>query len=130
MQLPCYARRTRRDAATLPAGPLRLSHCVWPGTMHHHYPPLWSLPSTPPHCPLQTPGSPFVFGVDPAWHGTRTELSFLNSMKMKMSILLGVVQVRARLPGCCFGPPYLASLVCTSCRSYRSSQGEHEHPAG
>ena len=51
-------------------------------------------PSTPPHCPLQTPGSPFVFGVDPAWHGTRTELSFLNSMKMKMSILLGVVQVR------------------------------------
>ncbi|KAM7278411.1 hypothetical protein ACFE04_005545 [Oxalis oulophora] len=36
---------------------------------------------------------PYPFGVDPSWRGSRSELPFLNSLKMKMSILFGIAQM-------------------------------------
>jgi len=36
---------------------------------------------------------PYVFGMDPIWHGRKTELPYFNSWKMKMSIILGVVHM-------------------------------------
>ena len=44
---------------------------------------------------LAATGGTYGLGVDPAWHGARTELQFLNSVKMKASIVLGVVQMNA-----------------------------------
>ena len=31
--------------------------------------------------------------MDPVWRGTKTELPYLNSLKMKMSILIGVTHM-------------------------------------
>ncbi|KAF2567601.1 hypothetical protein F2Q68_00024990 [Brassica cretica] len=40
---------------------------------------------------------PYPFGVDPSWRGSRSELPYLNSLKMKMSILLGIAQMNLGL---------------------------------
>eukprot|EP00744_Colponema_vietnamica_P001013 GILI01001737.1.p1 GENE.GILI01001737.1~~GILI01001737.1.p1 ORF type:complete len:847 (+),score=304.50 GILI01001737.1:163-2703(+) len=38
-------------------------------------------------------GSVYPIGLDPAWHVAENELMFVNSLKMKLSVILGVMQM-------------------------------------
>ncbi|RNE96111.1 putative vacuolar proton translocating ATPase subunit A [Trypanosoma conorhini] len=40
-----------------------------------------------------TPARPVIFGVDSAWAETENKLEFYNSIKMKCSVIIGVVQM-------------------------------------
>lgn len=55
----------------------------------------------------------YPFGVDPAWHGSRTELPFLNSLKMKMSILIGVAQMNLGIILSYFNALYFKNSINT-----------------
>ncbi|KAL5563090.1 hypothetical protein UlMin_032837 [Ulmus minor] len=56
-------------------------------------------------------GPTYPFGLDPVWHGSRSELPFLNSLKMKMSILLGVAQMNLGILLSYFNATYFRNNV-------------------
>eukprot|EP00891_Asterochloris_glomerata_P009677 jgi/Astpho2/9677/Aster-03937 len=64
---------------------------------------------------MQPGKGPYGFGVDPTWHGTRTELQYLNSLKMKMSIILGVIQMNLGILMSLFNQRYFRDKLSTIC---------------
>ncbi|KAI9455518.1 ATPase V0/A0 complex subunit [Russula earlei] len=54
----------------------------------------WTFPEGESGIVLGEPsGHVYPFGLDPAWHGAENALTFTNSYKMKMSIVLGVAHM-------------------------------------
>ncbi|RMZ53545.1 hypothetical protein APUTEX25_003367 [Auxenochlorella protothecoides] len=64
---------------------------------------------------MPRPGAPYPVGVDPAWHGTRTELPYLNSLKMKMSIVLGIAQMNGGILLSFLNQRYFSDSLSTWC---------------
>ncbi len=59
--------------------------------------------------------APVVFGIDPIWHGRKTELPYLNSVKMKMSILIGVTHMNFGILNSLFNNLYWKDTLSTLC---------------
>lgn len=57
----------------------------------------------------------YPFGVDPSWRGSRSELPFLNSLKMKMSILFGVAQMNLGIILSYFNARYFSNSLDIKC---------------
>ncbi|XP_023532157.1 V-type proton ATPase subunit a1-like isoform X1 [Cucurbita pepo subsp. pepo] len=53
----------------------------------------------------------YPFGVDPSWRGSRSELPFLNSLKMKLSILLGIAQMNLGIILSYFNARFIGSSI-------------------
>jgi|SRR6267154_4387304 len=54
----------------------------------------WDYPESNGISYAEPNGHIYPFGLDSAWHAADNGLVFLNSYKMKMSIVLGVIHVR------------------------------------
>ncbi|XP_069484839.1 V-type proton ATPase 116 kDa subunit a 4-like [Ambystoma mexicanum] len=63
------------------------------GTWNDHLVESTVLLQLDPAVPGVFSGNPYPFGIDPIWNIASNKLTFLNSYKMKMSVVMGITQM-------------------------------------
>ncbi|XP_036616122.1 V-type proton ATPase 116 kDa subunit a [Trichosurus vulpecula] len=63
------------------------------GTWNSHLVETNPILQLDPAVPGVFSGNPYPFGIDPVWNMASNKLTFLNSYKMKMSVILGIVHM-------------------------------------
>ncbi|XP_020853781.1 V-type proton ATPase 116 kDa subunit a 4 [Phascolarctos cinereus] len=63
------------------------------GTWNSHLVETNPILQLDPAVPGVFSGNPYPFGIDPVWNIASNKLTFLNSYKMKMSVILGIIQM-------------------------------------
>uniref|UniRef100_A0A9J8CYH1 V-type proton ATPase subunit a n=1 Tax=Cyprinus carpio carpio TaxID=630221 RepID=A0A9J8CYH1_CYPCA len=82
----CFSKSFNIFGSSWCVRPMFHPHGPWQNETLHEYHHLQLNPSVPG----VYSGDPYVFGIDPVWNIASNKLSFLNSFKMKMSVILGV----------------------------------------
>ncbi|VDD92285.1 unnamed protein product [Enterobius vermicularis] len=65
----------------------------------------------PPHPAFDYINGPYPFGVDPIWNIATNKLNFLNPLKMKMSVIIGIAQMAFGLMLSLFNFIYFRSAI-------------------
>ncbi|XP_067290467.1 V-type proton ATPase 116 kDa subunit a 1 isoform X2 [Pseudorasbora parva] len=82
----CFSKSFNIFGSSWSVRPMFYPHGPWQNeTLHEHH-----HLQLNPTLPGVYSGRPYVFGIDPVWNIASNKLSFLNSFKMKMSVILGV----------------------------------------
>lgn len=65
----------------------------WINSIHHAEFSIFFFQGQSLHATWNGDSTAYPIGVDPAWKGSKNELIYYNSLKMKLSIIFGVTQV-------------------------------------
>lgn len=56
-------------------------------------PSCWELPAVGSNTATLKPDCVYPVGIDPTWYMSTNEIAFVNSVKMKIALILGVLQM-------------------------------------
>lgn len=81
----------------------------------HHHPVAGEFFTLDPVLDFYNVSGPYPFGIDPTWALATNKISFINSFKMKMSVILGVMQMMFGIILGCYNHLFFGRLINVFC---------------